>query len=225
MLSKQLHGTAARNCKCLNKYLGIHNLTNCKLSVGITKECNVSRNHVIDNGANITTSNRCLVLNDHVVLPIVSPMNDDTSRDNVIPLREDTSRNNCTDTSNDNATPTMGAILRNIGMSMRGHSSINDVTPTRMDISNGDASPMRNYNGTSMMEYTSGNYGTTDTNISRNFISLMIDDTLRNNGRHMRDDTSRISPTHKNKTVNHSNTFTLCVGNVQSAGNKIYTIT
>ncbi len=75
-----------------------------------------------------------------------------------------------------------------------------------------------------MTEDTSGNYDTTDTNISRNFTPLMSDDTLRNNGRCMRDDTLQISPTHQNKIVNHSNTFKLCVGNVQSAGNKITTI-
>ncbi len=151
-------------------------------------------------------------------------MNNDSSRDNVIPLREDTLTNNSTDTSNDSASPTMGAALRNIGMSMTGDSSINDVTPTRMDISNGEASPMKNDNGTAMMKDTSGNYGITDTNISRNFISLKSDDTLRYNGRPISNDTSRMSPTHKNKTVNHSNTFTLCVGNVQSPGNKITTI-
>ncbi len=88
----------------------------------------------------------------------------------------------------------MGAALRSIGISVRGDSSINDVTPTMMDISNGDASPMRNDNGTPMMEDISGNYGTTYINISRNFSSLMIDDTLRNSGIPMRDDTSRISP-------------------------------
>ncbi len=126
--------------------------------------------------------------------------------------------------ANDSVSQTMGARLRNIGMSMRGDFSRNDVTPKRMDISNSDASPMRNDNGTSMMKDTSGNYRTTDTNISRNFSSLMSDDTLRNNGRRMRDDTSKISPTHQNKTVNHSNTFKRCVGKVQSAGNKITTI-
>ncbi len=40
----------------------------------------------------------------------------------------------------------------------------------------------------------------------------------------MRDDTSRISPSHKNITVNHSNIFNLYVANVQSAGNKITTV-
>ncbi len=86
--SKPLDGNAATNCKCLNKYIGIHNLPNCKLNVSITKKCNVSRHHVIDNGVTITTSNRFLVLNDHTVLSIVSPMNDDTSRNNVIALRD-----------------------------------------------------------------------------------------------------------------------------------------
>ncbi len=80
---------------------------------------------------------------------------------------------------------------------------------------------MRNDNGTPMAEDTSG---TTDTNISRNFTSILSDDTVRNNGSHMRYDTSKISHTHQNKIVNHSNTFKLCVGNVQSAGNKITTI-
>ncbi len=187
--SKPLDGNAATNCKCLNKYIGIHNLPNCKLNVSITKKCNVSRHHVIDNGVTITTSNRFLVINDHTVLSIVSPMNDDTSRNNVIALREDTLGNNGTDTPNNSVSPTMGARLRHIGMSMRGDSSINDVIPKRTDISNGDASPMRNDNGTPMTEDTSGNYATTDNNMSRNLTSIMSDYTLRNNGRCMRDDT------------------------------------
>ncbi len=62
------------------------------------------------------------MLNDHTVLYIVSPMNNDTSRNNGIALREDNSGNNGTDTPNNSVSPTMGARLRHIGMSMRGDS-------------------------------------------------------------------------------------------------------
>lgn len=106
---------------------------------------------------------------------------------------------------------------------MRNDYSRNDVISTRMDISGGDALLMINNNGISTRALQR-NYGTIDTNISRNFVSLTSDDTLRNNGTPMRDDTSRISPSHKNITVNHSNIFNLYVANVQSAGNKITTV-
>ncbi len=53
-----------------------------------------------------------MLQHDTVALAIVSPMGDDTSRNNNTPLREDTSRNNGTGTSNDNVSLTMGPALK-----------------------------------------------------------------------------------------------------------------